>query len=56
MSIGDYAKFLNAFLNGEVERLVVVERLADPPPAEPAAGWLADRSKALFGYSQAAML
>ena len=56
VSIGDYAKFLNAFLNGEVERLVVVERLADPPPAEPAAGWLADRSKALFGYSQAAML
>ena len=33
VSISDYPKFLNAFLNGDIDRLVVVEHLADPPPA-----------------------
>ena len=51
VSINDYPKFLNAFLNGEIDRLVVVERLADPPPPEIGVGWLSDRLKALFRSS-----
>jgi hypothetical protein len=51
VSIGDYPKFLNAFLNGEIDRLVVVERLADPPPSNTAIGWLAERFKAFFKSS-----
>ena len=31
VSFGDYPEFLNAFLRGEVTRLVVVERLESPP-------------------------
>jgi hypothetical protein len=48
VSISDYPKFLNSFLNGEIDRLVVVERLADPPPPNTAVGWLSERLKALF--------
>ena len=48
VSISDYPKFLNAFLNGEIDRLVVVERLADPPPPNTAVGWLSERLKGLF--------
>jgi Protein of unknown function (DUF2778) len=48
VSISDYPKFLNAFLNGEIDRLVVVERLADPPPPNTAVGWLSERLKAIF--------
>jgi hypothetical protein len=52
VSINDYPRFLNAFLNGEIDRLVVVERLADPPPApEIGVGWLSERLKALFRSS-----
>jgi len=47
VSVNDYPKFLNAFLSGEVDRLVVVERLAEPP-AEPGANWLAERIRTLF--------
>jgi hypothetical protein len=48
VSISDYPKFLNSFLDGEIDRLVVVERLADPPPPNTAVGWLSERLKALF--------
>jgi hypothetical protein len=51
VSIADYPKFLNAFLNGEIDHLVVVERLADPPPANTAVGWISDRIKAFFKSS-----
>jgi hypothetical protein len=34
VSFSDYPAFLNAFLRGEVTRLVVVERLADPPSTQ----------------------
>ena len=53
VSIGDYTKFLNAFLKGDVDRLIVVERLADPPPppAEPGGNWLVERIKAWFEAS-----
>ena len=51
VSIGDYPKFLDAFLNGEIDRLVVVERLAAPPVAKTGIGWLPERLKALFKWS-----
>jgi Protein of unknown function (DUF2778) len=51
VSINDYPRFLNAFLNGEIDRLVVVERLADPPLPNFGIGWLAERFKALFKSS-----
>ena len=51
VSISDYPKFLNAFLNGEIDRLVVVERLADPAPREIDVGWLSERLKAFFNPS-----
>jgi hypothetical protein len=52
VSISDYPKFLNAFLNGEIDRLVVVERLADPPPPqEIGVGWLTERLRAFFRSS-----
>jgi hypothetical protein len=38
VSIRDYPAFLNAFLRGEVTRLVVVERLAHPPGTQFASG------------------
>jgi hypothetical protein len=40
VSIGAYPKFLDAFLNGEIDRLVVVERLVAPPVAQTGIGWL----------------
>ena len=51
VSFSDYPAFLDAFLRGEVTRLVVVQRLADPPPPQAAADWLADKLKDLFRRS-----
>jgi hypothetical protein len=48
VSIGDYQAFLNAYLSGEVTRLVVVEHLGAPPPVRTASGWIAETLKALF--------
>jgi len=45
VSLSDYPEFLNAFLRGEVTRLVVVERL-ESPPGKFAAGQLPDRGRA----------
>jgi Tlde1 domain len=42
VSISNYGAFLDAFMRGEVDRLVVVERLGDPPPARTASEWLKD--------------
>jgi len=44
VSLSDYPEFLNAFLRGEVTRLVVVERL-ESPPGNFAAGQLPDRGR-----------
>jgi len=44
VSFSDYPEFLNAFLRGEVTRLVVVERLKSPP-GKFAAGQLADHGR-----------
>jgi Protein of unknown function (DUF2778) len=43
VSFSDYPEFLNAFLRGEVTRLVVVERF-ESPPGKFAVGQLPDRS------------
>jgi len=51
VSIGDYPKFLDAFLSGEIDRLVVVERLTDSPFSKTGIGWLPERLKALFKWS-----
>jgi hypothetical protein len=47
VSISDYPAFLNAFLRGEVTRLVVVERLETPPSSQ-IAGWFPKFLKDLF--------
>jgi len=48
VSFSDYPVFLNAFLSGEVNRLVVVEHLATPPNSKTAFRWLPETVKALF--------
>ena len=48
VSLSDYPAFLNAYLNGEIERLVVVERLDKRPDGSPASGWLAEAFGKLF--------
>jgi hypothetical protein len=47
VSLADYPAFLNAYLNGEIDRLVVVERLESPPGQMIAAGWLEKAFKGL---------
>ena len=47
VSFSNYPEFLNAFLKGEVTRLVVVERL-ESPPGRLAAGQLPDTVKDLL--------
>jgi hypothetical protein len=47
VSLADYPAFLNAYMNGEIDRLVVVERLDNPPGQMIAAGWL---EKAFKGF------
>jgi hypothetical protein len=42
VSFSDYPAFLDAFLRGEVDRLVVVERLANPPSPRTASDWFKD--------------
>jgi hypothetical protein len=59
VSFSDYPAFLDAFLKGEVERLVVIEHLAkapaaelaNAPAAETASGWLPAAIKSLFKSS-----
>jgi hypothetical protein len=51
VSFSDYPAFLNAFLSGEIDRLVVVEHLDSPPDPKTGSGWLAESIKALFRRS-----
>jgi len=51
VSFSDYQAFLNAFLSGEVNRIVVVEHLANAPAGDTASGWVPDFIKNLFGRS-----
>jgi type VI secretion system (T6SS) effector TldE1-like protein len=50
VSFSDYPAFLNAFLRGEVNRLVVVEHLATVPDPKTASGWIPGAIKDLFGF------
>src|SRR5262249_35889721 len=49
ISIKDYPKFLNAFLSGEVERMVVVERLPETPGSEIGVAWLLKSAASAIG-------
>jgi hypothetical protein len=51
VSIDNYQAFLNAFLSGEVNRLVVVDHLATPPGPKTALDWVPRTIRALFGHS-----
>jgi hypothetical protein len=51
VSFKDYAAFLDAFDRGEINRLVVVERLADPPSPKTASDWLHNTLKDIFRRS-----
>ncbi len=51
VSFRDYPAFLNAYLNGEINRLVVVEHLASKPNSKTASGWIPESIKALFRRS-----
>ncbi len=42
VSFSDYGAFLAAFDRGEIDRLVVVERLSDPPAPRTASDWFRD--------------
>jgi hypothetical protein len=48
VSFSDYPAFLNAFLKGEITRLVVVEHLSNPPSTQVASGWFPKSLKDLF--------
>jgi Protein of unknown function (DUF2778) len=51
VSFSDYPAFLDAYLKEEVDRLVVVERLATEPGPKTASGWLPEFIKDLFRRS-----
>jgi hypothetical protein len=51
VSFRDYSDFLDAYLKGEVDRLVVVEHLATAPGPKTASGWLPEFIKDLFRRS-----
>lgn len=50
VSFRNYPEFLNAYLKGEVTRMVVVDRLDSPPPGPKlASGWLPNSVRNIFG-------
>jgi Tlde1 domain len=51
VSFSDYTAFLDAFLRGDINRIVVVERLADPPPPQAVSDWFSDKLKDFFRRS-----
>jgi hypothetical protein len=51
VSFSDYPAFLDAYLKGEVDRLVVVEHLATAPGPKTASGWVPEFIKDLFRRS-----
>jgi hypothetical protein len=48
VSIAEYTEFFNAYLKGDIDRLIVVEHLDDPPGPTIASGWFMDAIKGLF--------
>jgi hypothetical protein len=51
VSFSDYSAFLEAYLRGEITRLVVVERLADAPSPKTASDWISNTLKDIFRRS-----
>ena len=51
VSFKDYDAFLAAFRRGEFNRMVVVERLDNPPGGQTTAGWITEKLRGLFGQS-----
>ena len=51
VSFSDYPEFLDAYLRGEVNRLVVVERLAETPSPKTASDWLSNTLKDILRRS-----
>jgi hypothetical protein len=51
VSFSDYEAFLDAFLRGDVNRLVVVERLADAPSPRTLVDWLSNTFRNIFRRS-----
>ena len=51
VSFSNYSAFLNAYLRGEVERLVVVDHLATAPTPRAGLGWLPEALRNLFNPS-----
>ena len=51
VSFSNYNAFLNAYLRGEVDRLVVVEHLANAPTPRTGLGWLPEALRNLFNRS-----
>lgn len=51
VSFKDYAAFLEAFDRGEITRLVVVERLDNPPSPKTASEWLANKLRSILRQS-----
>jgi hypothetical protein len=52
VSFRDYPAFVNAFSRGEVDRIVVVEHLANPPNSKVAANWIPEPLRRLFKRPQ----
>jgi len=51
ISFADYNAFLNAFQRGEIDHIVVVERLGNRPDAQTTGDWLSDKVKDVFWRS-----
>jgi Protein of unknown function (DUF2778) len=51
ISFADYNAFLNAYLHGEIDHIVVVEHLGNRPEAQSTGDWLSDKVKDIFWRS-----
>jgi hypothetical protein len=51
ISFADYNAFLNAFQRGEIDKIVVVERLGNRPDAQTTGEWFSDKVKDIFWRS-----
>jgi hypothetical protein len=51
ISFADYNAFLNAYLRGEIDHIVVVERLGNRPDPQSTGDWFSDKVKDIFWRS-----
>jgi hypothetical protein len=56
VSFNNYDAFLKAYLRGEVDRIVVVEHLANAPPGKTGPGWMPEVLRDLFKPTERADL